>query len=194
MNRAGVPLRVFVVIVLIGGSFAWIVPLYEAVVGVQRDLCPAGTFLAGPNHLASIIMPLSWFFASIPLVLLVAILVEAVVRLATGRFEGSSFLSEMWQLLQIMLVLSLPMLLLSLAEFPSRYCVSPSGVAEGHFLGLHTSQYRWGDVSAVDAHCWRDRSSSEASYELVMNDGTRVDLMFDQDAFIAAWTSIASTL
>ena len=160
----------------------------------QRIFCEGDAYLWGPTQLGHIFLTVPWVIVVFPINLMVINCAEAGLRLIAGNTDRQGFINSSRTVAQIFLWVSVPALLLSLCAFPSRYCVSPSGISLRTAIWSRDSQYHWEDVKGVATECVHSGRAQSDNYELVMIDDARINLAERKPEFIKAYPRISDSL
>lgn len=168
---------------------------------LQEARCPAGTFLVGAGQVA-------WVFKTVPTMLgsigvgfvavnWIAHSIPPVRRFfdRDARRHGEpGYQAAQRGLLKASAVLLGITLPISLAASLSQYCLLDSEVLYQRWpwSGLH--QYSWHNVRKIETYCTRGKSSWNASFLVVMDDGTQFDLMAWPRDMAQAYSEIARSL
>lgn len=172
---------------------------------LQAQACPPGTFLIGSTTLALTLQILPLAVAALPTAFLVANQLAHLVPTVRDTFARNSRLDagaayrrrqrEMGRASLYSLSVALP--LVAVASL-SQWCIAPTGISVRPSPWSGMRDYVWSDVAKVRTGCtYRRRwggGRSSGRFDLLLRDGTELDLIFYAPSFVDAYPRIAAAL
>jgi hypothetical protein len=154
--------------------------LYLVLDGVHERSCPQGTFLYGPTNLGGALTFLPWMFAGL----------LAVGTILRGIAYGFSIAEQPYYVAGSIGTSALA-LMLSCYGAGAVFCSWPQGLSLKDSTFSVARGYLWSDVRRIKTFC---ASRSAPRFDLMMSDGSDINLADSSRAFIRNFPSVETAL
>ena len=161
---------------------------------IQHVVYDQDAFIYGPTQLGHILLVLPWFFVALPIAMAIANILEWSIRALVGRPDSKGFRSSIRQLATVLKWVSVVAVPLSLSALPSHYSASSETISLKPAIWSPRLTYRWPDVTGIIAECFHEGRSYRNSFQLVMMDGTKIDLADRAAQFVLVYPRIDALL